>query len=91
MQLRQADHSSPNSKNKVIVKSPRRMSIGSGSEWIQLKTAEGKPYYYHKETSKVQWNKPQDDLVRIEANLRNTGPQSPKLTTARRESMKRWQ
>ena len=91
LQAKQAGNSSPNSRNNVIIKSPRRMSIGSGSEWIELKTAEGKPYYYHKETSKVQWNKPQNDLVRIQANLKNTSPQSPKLTTARRESTKSWQ
>eukprot|EP00943_MAST-04B_sp_MAST-4B-sp1_P008111 g8111.t1 len=84
----QTNSLSSNNRNEIIIKSPRRMSIGSGSEWIELKTADGKPYYFHKESSRVQWNKPQNDLVRIQANMSTTSPISPKLTTARRESMK---
>ena len=80
----------PQRAKEVIVKSPRRMSVGSGCEWIELRTAEGKPYYFHKGSSTVQWEKPTDDLVRIQADFENVNrsPTSPKLTKARRESMK---
>eukprot|EP00944_MAST-04C_sp_MAST-4C-sp1_P009391 g9391.t1 len=80
----------PQRSKSVIVKSPRRMSVGSGCEWIELRTAEGKAYYFHKESSTVQWEKPTDDLVRIQADYENVNrsPSSPKLTKARRESMK---
>ena len=46
------------------------MSVGSSCEWIELRTAEGKAYYFHKESSTVQWEKPTDDLVRIQADLK---------------------
>jgi mRNA-degrading endonuclease HigB of HigAB toxin-antitoxin module len=28
--------------------------------WIEKTTADGKPYYYHAETKKTQWNKPEN-------------------------------
>ena len=87
---RTKQHRSPQRATEVLVKSPRRMSVGSGCEWIELRTAEGKPYYFHKESSTVQWEKPKDDLVRIQADFENVqkSPRSPTLTKARRESMK---
>ena len=76
----------------TILRSPPRMSVGSGSDWIELRTEEGRPYYFHKQSSKVQWKKPIDGLVRIKApysqlGRQGTASQSPRLTAERRMSL----
>ena len=73
----------------TVLSSPPKHSVGSGSDWIELKTAEGQLYYFQKSTNKVQWEKPEEDLVRIKGSFRSqpTNSKPLGLTRARRPSM----